>query len=76
MLDYYRVEAAKKGPGEGGMEPLWKSYEEMLRYRRELSERRDRLEAGITVALAMPDLPEAARAALRVLLPDNEDEEG
>lgn len=61
MMDRLRIEAAKKGHGEPG-EALWESYAEMLRYRAGLSDELHELRATIEVILALPNLPEEARA--------------
>ena len=67
IFDHIRVEGAKKGLGEPG-EPLWQSYEEVLRYRAAVCDQRDRLRDGLAAILALPNLPEKVQAAVRDLL--------
>lgn len=74
MLDHTMVEAAKRFTAGRG-DWLWQELQGALEYRREISDRLDRVEAGIYAVLAMPDLPEAARAALADLLPPDSEED-
>jgi hypothetical protein len=71
MLDHYRVEGLRKRLGDT---PFVQDLEDCLAYRRQLSVRRDRLEAGIAAVLAMPELPEAARATLAPLIEEEPDD--
>lgn len=81
MLDYQRVEAAKKGAGDPG-QTLWETYRDVLRYRTGLSDELRELRATIEAILALPALPEDVRALTAHLPPYrngervHEDEDG